>query len=173
MRRLIIWTTSLVLINSAQLFAATGTATLRGTADGSPISGTAHLRDTPQGLAITIHVAHVSPGAHGLHVHDFGDCGSGGQAAGGHYNPDSVKHGYLPKDGFTGAHAGDLGNIEVGADGTGTLSLTVEGLAVSSGPHPVAGHAIILHEKVDDFGQPTGNAGSRIGCGVIEVASHP
>ncbi len=171
MRRVVGWTLLMALLGWTQAFAATATATIHGTTEGSPITGTVDASETPQGLALTITVEHVSPGQHGLHIHELGDCGDAGKAAGGHYNPDSTKHGYLPKDGFTGAHAGDLGNIEVRADGTGTLSLTVPGLTVADGLHAIAGHAVILHEKADDFGQPTGNAGGRIGCGILEASA--
>ncbi len=151
--------------------AATATATIKGTTDQSPISGTATLTDTPDGLKVSVQVANVTPGTHGIHIHQFGACHDAGNGAGGHCNPDGVKHGYLPKDGFTSAHAGDLGNIEIAADGTGTLEAMVHGLMVTGGKYNVAGRSIILHEKPDDFGQPTGNAGGRIGCGVIVVTS--
>lgn len=150
-----------------------GMASLHGTQPVSKLSGTATLTPTTDGLRVVISVINAPPGLHGLHIHENGNCGNSGNDAGGHFNPDKVKHGFLPKDGFAGAHAGDLGNIEVHPDGTGTLSLTVSGLSLVDGPHAVAGRAIILHEKVDDFGQPTGNAGSRIGCGVITIKGSP
>ena len=149
-----------------------GTAVIQGTQPGSKISGTATLMPVTNGLKISIRVANVPPGTHGIHFHEQGNCGDAGKAAGGHYNPDGVKHGFLPKDGFGAAHTGDLGNIKVGKDGTGRLELTIAGLSLREGPHSVADHSIILHEKADDFGQPTGNAGGRIGCGVITVKDH-
>jgi len=160
-----------MLVGSAQAFAETATAVIAGTADNSPISGTATLTDTAEGLAVDLHIANAPPGQHGLHFHEHGSCADGGQAAGGHYNPGGAKHGLLPRDGFAGAHAGDLGNMEIGLDGSGTLALTLPGLIVTGDyGYPVVDHAIILHEKPDDFGQPTGNAGGRIACGGIEVA---
>ncbi len=157
--------------SSVPVEAATAVATIKGTADSSLISGTATLTDTPDGLKVSVQVANVTPGTHGIHIHQFGACHDAGNGAGGHYNPDGVKHGYLPKDGFTSAHAGDLGNIEIAADGTGTLEAMVHGLTVTGGKYNVAGRSIILHEKPDDFGQPTGNAGGRIGCGIIVITS--
>ena len=147
------------------------TAVIQGTQPESKISGTATLTPMRNGLKVLIRIANAPPGVHGIHFHQKGDCGDAGNAAGGHYNPDQVKHGFLPKDGFSGAHAGDLGNIMVGADGVGSLELILPGLTLREGPHSVDGRAIILHETRDDFGQPTGNAGSRIGCGVITVSS--
>jgi len=144
-------------------------AALQGTQAGSTLSGTARFTPMDGGLRITVTVAQAPPGRHGIHIHEQGGCGDSGNAAGGHFNPDGVPHGLLPKDGLTRAHAGDLGNIEIGADGSGTLTLTVPALTLRDGPYAVAGRSIILHEKADDFGQPTGNAGGRIACGVIAV----
>jgi Cu-Zn family superoxide dismutase len=114
-----------------------------------------------------VQVANVPPGQHGLHIHQFGSCADAGKAAGGHYNPASAPHGYLPKDGLTHAHAGDFGNIQISADGAGTLELVIPNLSLNAGPYPVAGRTVIVHEQMDDFGQPTGNAGGRIACGPI------
>ena len=145
-------------------------AMIHGTQPGSKISGQVTFAPTANGLKVSIRVANVPPGTHGIHFHEKGACADAGNAAGGHYNPDKVKHGFLPQDGFALAHAGDLGNIEVAKDGTGSLELTIPGLSLREGPHSIVGRALILHEKRDDFGQPTGNAGSRIGCGIITVA---
>jgi Cu-Zn family superoxide dismutase len=66
-------------------------------------------------------------------------------------------------------HAGDFGNLTVDASGKGALHTVVPGLTLSRAPVAVAGHAMVLHEKADDFSQPVGNAGGRIGCGVITM----
>ena len=133
------------------------------------MAGTATLTDTPQGLHVVVQVAGVPPGEHGIHIHELGSCEEAGKAAGGHYNPEHAPHGVLPQDGPAKAHSGDMGNITVGADGKGSTDIVLPGVALSAGAHTVKGRAIILHEQVDDFGQPTGNAGSRIGCGTIEI----
>ncbi len=168
MMRRYVWL-AILLATPACLGTERATAVILPTQAGSPLAGSAELQETARGLQIKIKLSHAPPGRHGLHFHDQGQCGDGGKAAGDHYNPNHVKHGYLPEEGFAGAHAGDLGNIEVGPDGTGTLDLTILGLSLRSGPHPVVGRSIILHEREDDFSQPTGNAGSRIGCGVIAL----
>ena len=154
-------------IAAAPVWAETGRAVIKGTAEGSKVSGAATLTQKPDGLEIAVQVSGVAPGKHGLHIHQYGECGDNGNAAGGHYNPHGAPHGFVVTDGFTKAHPGDLGNIEGGPDGTGIVTVTVPGLTLVNGPYSVAGRAIILHEKVDDFGQPTGNAGGRIGCGPI------
>ncbi len=104
-----------------------------------------------------------------MKIHALGSCENEGKDAGGHFNPDNVKHGYLPKDGLKKSHAGDLGNIEVDENGQGNFKLTVPELTLREGKYSVKNLAVIIHEKEDDFGQPTGNAGSRIGCGLITL----
>jgi Cu-Zn family superoxide dismutase len=147
----------------------TSRAILEGTAEGSPISGEATLEETDQGLHIRVSISNAPPGAHGFHIHVAGNCADGGKAAGGHYNPDSVQHGDLLKDGLEKAHAGDLGNLQVGPDGRGSFDKVLPPLTLTVGRYPVGGRAFILHEKPDDFGQPTGNAGARLACGRIIV----
>ena len=151
-------------------WADTGKAVIRGTAEESSVRGAATLADTAGGLQVTVQVSGVLQGTHGLHIHQYGECGDAGNAAGGHFNPDKVPHGFLPSDGLTKAHPGDMGNIEVGPDGTGSVTVVLPGVTLSGGTYSVAGRAIVLHEKTDDFGQPTGNAGARIGCGAIVLA---
>lgn len=158
-----------IAVGCAPAWAETGKAVMHGTVEGSKISGTAGFTDSAEGLKVSVQVANVPPGKHGFHIHQFGSCGDQGKAAGGHYNPDGVQHGFLPKDGFAAAHAGDFGNLEVAPDGTGTLALTIPGLHLTADKHAIAGRAVILHENPDDFSQPTGNAGGRIGCGVILI----
>jgi Cu-Zn family superoxide dismutase len=145
----------------------TATASIKGTVLSSPLEGTVSFAETPQGLKVSAEVRNAPPGKHGFHIHEFGNCVDAGNAAGGHYNPDHVSHGDVMKDGTAKAHPGDMGNLEVGADGTGKLEAVLPGVTLSGGKYAVAGRAVILHEKEDDFGQPTGNAGSRIGCGPI------
>ena len=119
-------------------------------------------------VAVTVHVAGAAPGDHGVHLHEKGDCSAPDAAsAGGHFNPAGQAHG-APTSAHH--HAGDFGNIHVGADGTGTLTLTSSDLSVAPGPNSVVGHGLIVHEKADDMmTQPTGNAGGRQGCAVISA----
>jgi len=160
-----------VIVGCANVLADTGKAVIKGTAEGSHVSGSATLKDTPQGLKVAVKVVGVPPGRHGLHIHEQGNCGDQGNAAGGHFNPAGVPHGFLPKDGSTKAHAGDMGNIQVNSKGSGKSTVILPGVSLkgTDGTPSVEGRAIIVHEKADDFGQPTGNAGGRIGCGVIMI----
>ena len=127
------------------------------------------LTEEKGGLTVVAKVANVPPGSHGIHIHAIGNCADLGKAAGGHFNPDKSPHGLYPKDGPAKAMAGDLGNIDVGADGIGSFSVFMPGLMLNDGKYAVNGLSIILHEKVDDFTQPGGNTGGRIACGVIET----
>jgi len=153
----------------APAFAETAVAILNGTDEGSPISGKVVLTDSPEGLIVSAAVKGVPSGLHGFHIHDYGSCEEGGKAAGGHFNPDGVPHGYVLKDTVFESHPGDLGNLKVNVLGAGTLEITVPELGLSDGIYNVAGRALILHENKDDFGQPTGNAGARIACGTIVI----
>ena len=150
------------------VWAASGKAVIKGTAADSKISGDVVFMEEKDGLRIKAIFLNVSPGKHGFHIHENGSCDDMGKAAGGHFNPDGSEHGYLPKQGHQHAHAGDMGNIKISENGTGSLDVLLPGLALKEGKYAIAGRSIILHEKSDDFGQPTGNAGGRIGCGVIE-----
>lgn len=149
-------------------YAAVGIATIKGTKEGSVVNGMVRIVEKDDGIEIEAKVDGVPLGNHGFHIHETGDCGDEGKAAGGHFNPQQVMHGYLPKDGMMHAHAGDMGNITVAADGTGTLKEFLPGVHLTKDPNAM-GRSVILHEKEDDMGQPTGNAGGRIGCGIIEL----
>jgi Cu-Zn family superoxide dismutase len=137
---------------------------------GSRLSGKATFTEVGDGVKVTIQVAGAPPGKVATHVHETGDCSSpDAKSAGGHFNPQKHQHG-LPASGER--HLGDLGNIDVGPDGNGTLEISVKGANLKQGDtNSYLGRAVIVHEKVDDGGQPAGNAGNRIGCGVIAAVS--
>lgn len=155
-------------------WAEVGQVLLRGTTRAtSDLAGIVNLQDSSDGLKIEANLRDVPTGRHGFHIHEFGSCANLANAAGGHYNPDKVKHGELLKDGFAKAHAGDLGNIEASRGAAAVYRATLPGLSLSGGKYAVAGRAFVVHEKPDDFGQPTGNAGGRIGCGIITIVAPP
>ena len=134
---------------------------------GSKLTGKAVLTETEGGVHVVLTVEGIAPGDHGAHVHDKGDCSAAdGASAGGHFNPQTQDHG-LP--GAPKRHLGDLGNITIGKDGKGSLDITAPGANLkATDVASFVGRAIIIHAKKDDGGQPTGNAGDRVGCGVIK-----
>ena len=134
---------------------------------GSKLSGKATLTEVEGGVKVSLSVEGVAPGGdHGAHVHEKGDCSApDGASAGGHFNPAGNEHA-LPTT--VKRHLGDLGNLTIAKDGKGSLEITIPGANLKAGdPNSFAGKSIIVHAKKDDGGQPTGNAGGRIGCGVI------
>ena len=151
------------------LRAETAEARLQSTSTHTYVSGVVTFEETPQGLKVLAMIDKAPPGPHGFHIHEYGSCDDFGNKAGGHYNPEGQVHGHAVKDGPKKAHPGDMGNIQVGPDGKGRLDIVLSKVALLSGNFPVAGRAIILHAKPDDYSQPTGNAGGRIGCGPIVI----
>ncbi len=133
---------------------------------GSSLTGTAEFTMHGGQMMITVNVKGAPPGTHAVHIHEKGDCSApDASSAGGHFNPAGHQHGAPDAKEH---HAGDLGNMEVKSDGTGSLMIHSSGLSLE-GASSIVGRAIIVHEKSDDFvTQPTGNAGGRIGCGVIK-----
>lgn len=148
---------------------ATAKATLAG-AEG--LSGTVTFTQEGYKVKVAADVQGAKPGPHGIHVHEYGDCTAPDfQSAGAHLNPDGAAHGCpsTPEH-----HPGDLGNIEVGADGTGHLEFETTGLTVTPGSNSVVGKTVIFHEGPDDcVSRPAGNSGGRLLCGKIEQTSGP
>lgn len=134
---------------------------------GSQTSGTARFVSSEGGLAAHVEVRGATPGQHGVHIHEKGDCSDPKAAsAGGHFNPNSGPHHGGPRTPVR--HGGDLGNINVEQNGQGTLDVVVPDLSVNSGQNGVVDRAIVVHEKADDLQtDPAGNSGARVACGRI------
>jgi Cu-Zn family superoxide dismutase len=134
---------------------------------GSPMTGTAIFTQNGDTVHIVVDVANAPGGVHAVHLHEKGDCSApDATSAGGHFNPMKMEHGSPDAPVH---HAGDFGNMTVGEEGRGHLELDSTMLTVTPGDHSVVGHAVVVHAKEDDMHtQPTGNAGARIGCGVVE-----
>jgi Cu-Zn family superoxide dismutase len=135
----------------------------------SGIAGVITFTSVPEGVRVDADVTGLSPGDHGFHVHEFGDCSAvDGKSAGGHFNPHGAAHGALEA---SPSHVGDFGNLHAGADGHAVTSFVSDKLSVGGGAGSVLGRGVIVHANADDLSsQPSGAAGSRIGCGVIQDA---
>ena len=120
------------------------------------------------GIKVVANIEGLKPGKHGFHIHEYGDCSAlDGTSAGGHFNPEGVKHGG-PMDKVR--HVGDMGNITADANGKAHFEWT-DDLLSFWGPHSIIGRGLIVHAGTDDLhSQPTGAAGPRAGCGVIGIA---
>ena len=139
--------------------------------------GTATFTETPNGVLIRAELQGLEPGEHGYHIHQTGQCDAQGgfETAGGHFNPGEAEHGFMMEG---GPHAGDMPNQFVAEDGK--LNLNVINTAITLGEsdgqerHSVFdddGSALVIHAGQDDYeSQPSGDAGDRIACGVIEKA---
>ena len=136
---------------------------------GNAASGTVTFTQVGDKVRVEANLGGLKPNAdHGFHVHDKGDCSSGdGMSTGGHFNPLGKPHG--PHEGKE-RHAGDLPALRADAAGNAKLSLTMDVISVSPGPTSVIGRGMIVHRDPDDYKtQPTGNAGPRIACAVIQA----
>ena len=142
-------------------------ANLKATA-GNSVSGSVSFVKTDKGVHITAQLAGLTAGDHGFHIHEKGDCSSqDGKSAGGHFNPHKVNHG---EPDAAIRHVGDLGNITADAGGNAKYD-RVDQLVSFDGTNSIIGKGIIVHAGADDLTtQPTGAAGARVACGVIEQA---
>ncbi len=135
-------------------------------ASGSQVSGSVKFTQVLSRVRVDAQLAALTPGAHGFHIHENGDCSApDAMSAGGHFNPYGKKHG-----GPDAAvhHSGDFGNLIADANGKATQTLWLEGISVSTGKDGIIGRAIVVHADPDDLKtDPTGNSGTRVGCGVI------
>jgi Cu-Zn family superoxide dismutase len=155
--------------------AVRATATLRDPA--GEVVGTARFTEDGAGaLHVTVVATGLSPGLHGIHVHNVADCAPGDPsgsrflASGSHHNPLGAQHGSLNP---AGPHAGDLPNLQVNPAGVGHVT-TVLGLATlsvsASSLFDGNGSAVVVHAGPDDLvTDPTGNSGARVACGVVEA----
>lgn len=134
---------------------------------GSKLEGKAYLAATDSGVKVTVDVANAPPGPHAAHIHQTADCSDKeAKSAGDHFNPMMHEHGLPPSE---MRHLGDLGNLEVNNEGKGHLEITIAGANLKRGDKmSFLERAVVIHEKVDNGGQPAGNAGKRIGCGEIK-----
>jgi len=131
--------------------------------------GIANFTEDRIGLVhVNVRASGLSPGQHGIHIHEKGNCSPEFAAAGAHFNPLGKKHGLNNPD---GPHAGDLPDLQVDENGVGHLNTTTDLFTISPGPTTLFdsdGSAIVIHTGPDDqVTDPAGNSGDRIACGVI------
>ncbi len=157
---------SLLMAGSAS--AQTAKTLLIG-ADGKE-TGIATFTQTPSGVLLKVAVKGLPLGEHALHVHAVGKCEPPFTSAGGHFNPDNKKHGLMAANGH---HAGDMPNLTIPASGELTTEVLNAAITLEKGKpnsvFDVDGSALVIHAGKDDYKtDPTGDAGGRIACGVIQ-----
>ena len=134
---------------------------------GSSVTGKVTFTKEGNVVKIIADIKGLSPGKHGFHIHEKGDCSApDATSAGGHFNPRSMQHSGHQT---TERHTGDMGNIT--ADESGNAHLEISDSIMSfDGEESIIGKSVIVHEKEDDLKtQPTGDAGGRVACGVIVI----
>ncbi len=129
---------------------------------GSKVSGVAVFQGASEGAQLSLKLNGLTPGQHGFHIHEKGDCSApDASSAGPHFNPTAAKHGGPHS---AEKHKGDLGNVTADAEGSVETKLLLPGIQIEQ----LLGRALVVHEKSDDLvSDPSGNSGPRVGCGVI------
>jgi superoxide dismutase, Cu-Zn family len=139
-------------------------------ASGTLVSGRLKIAAMADGVRITGELGGLGRNAtHAIHVHERGDCSAAdGSSAGAHFNPSAAPHG---RAGHGAHHAGDMDNLVADGNGVARVDIHLRGVILGGGAaNDILGRAIIVHANPDDYTtQPTGNAGGRIGCGVIDA----
>lgn len=158
---------TLAACSSLQTTRPDATAEL-GPASGSQVKGSVSFLNTADGVRIEATVSGLTPGEHGFHIHEAGDCSApDATSAKGHYNPAGKMHG---KAGLGEHHAGDMPNLVADASGNARWSATLSGIRVGEGAGDIRGRGLVIHADPDDYAsQPAGNSGKRIACGVIKA----
>lgn len=147
-------------------------AVLHGNDANPQVSGTVRFYLAAQGTLVVAEVFglpsetrekdSVKPAGpfYAFHIHDGAECGSGSgdnpfAASGSHYNPTHQPH---------PMHAGDMPPL-FGDSGYAYLAFYTGRFT----PGQVTGLTVIVHTHPDDFKtQPSGDAGTKLACGVIK-----
>ena len=137
---------------------------------GSTVSGTVSFQTVGQKVRVEASIAGLTPGEHGFHVHEVGDCSAAdATSAKGHFNPAAKAHGH---HGGAERHAGDMPNLVADSSGKATLAAELEMLSLTEGPSGILKRSVVIHADPDDYkSQPAGNSGKRVACGVIRAAA--
>lgn len=151
------------------------TAALRDAA--GMVRGTARFVQVGSGVQVTVQVSGLTPGQHGMHVHEFGRCTPGTDpatntivnfgGAGGHFDPGMSKNHDAPSTDNQHGHGGDTPMLRVGADGTGQTTFSSHNISLT-GLNGVLNRSLVIHAQPDDYHtDPAGQSGARERCGVI------
>jgi len=143
-------------------------AILNATLPDTVLTGTADFMvvDSKVKLSLTLSIPTMANKNVAVHIHEMGDCGEMGKGAHGHWNPTDQQHG---KWGVGSFHTGDIGNVSLDAEGKGNMNMETDLWSIGGDEKTnILNRSIIVHSGMDDFtSQPSGNAGPRIGCGII------
>jgi len=135
--------------------------------EGNDVRGTVRFVQEGAKVRVIADLTGLTPGEHGIHVHEHGDCSApDGSSAGGHFNPTNQPHAGPDAD---ARHVGDMGNIVADSAGKAHLDYVDSKIALS-GPNSVVDRSVIVHSGRDDLtSQPSGDSGKRVACGVIKL----
>lgn len=138
---------------------------------GSSVTGSVTLQQRGDYVNIAGQIHGLTPGVHGIHLHEKADCSApDASSAGGHFAPANNSHG-APTEPAATRHAGDLGNIVADEQGVATVDIVATGLTLGNGKRGVIGRALVVHSGKDDLvSQPSGDAGKRVACGEINAS---
>ena len=161
-------TATIATDTTATNFADRAEAVISNTYPDTAVTGTTTF-ETVNGkvkMVLNITAASRANKSVAVHIHEHGGCGNAGGDAHGHWNPTKVNHGKWGSDAF---HSGDIGNVDLNGEGKGTKELETDRWTIGGDSTTnILNRSIIVHGGTDDFKtQPTGNAGNRIGCGII------
>jgi Cu-Zn family superoxide dismutase len=159
---------ALLVLATLPASAQNAKATLKN-AQGKDV-GSAALTQTPAGVLVRLSLKGIPGGEHAFHIHGIGKCEPPFTSAGGHFNPGKKKHGMMASD---GAHAGDMPNLHVPASGELVVEVLNTAVTLEKGKanslFGPQGTSLIIHAGKDDYKtDPTGEAGGRIACGIIQ-----
>lgn len=133
---------------------------------GNQAHGSVTFFAVENGVRIIADVEGLTPGKHGFHIHEWGDCSAhDGSSTGGYYNPVGARHGGPD---HINRMLGDLGNIVADESGKAHYE-RIDNLISLRGPHSIVGRSVVVNDAPDDYTtQPSGNTGKILACGVID-----